>query len=327
MKQQIALVFFILLWFPSLLQAQEKGSGEKIPVQAIIADSKYPPETKERLSAGSWLSDLIFGKADPEINKPVFAIRDDEGTLWILNQGNGQVSHTRKKDNRLSIACGGETFPSLVAGCNIRGKGIAFTDSYLGKVFVANKNDPKEKALLLVEDLQQPTGIAHLESRNEIWIVETAAHRVAVYSDDGKLVKHVGGRGTSNGLFNFPTHICSDSEDRMYVVDAMNFRIQVFSPDGDFLTSFGKQGNVSGSMARPKGIAVDEAGHIYVADALFNAVQVFDSEGNFLFHFGDSGDESQLQMPMGVPTDIDGKIYIADSYNNRIEIYRHEIKE
>ncbi len=78
-----------------------------------------------------------------------------------------------------------------------------------------------QKELRMLNDsLDQPTGIAWSESTQEIWVVETHAHRVAILNSEGELIRRLGRRGSGPGEFNYPTFIWIDSFGNIYIVDS-----------------------------------------------------------------------------------------------------------
>ena len=214
-------------------------------------------------------------------------------------------------------------FPSLVGICEMNKGDLAFTDSYLGKVFRLSTKGRVSEFTQSGAQLQQPTGIAWLAEKRQLWVVETGAHCISVFDENGKRIKRIGKRGTANLAFNYPTFIWIDREGMVYVVDAMNFRVQILSAEGSFISAFGEAGDSSGFLARPKGICTDSHGHIYLVDALFNTVQIFDRKGKFLYQFGSQGKEDgQLWLPTDIYIDEEDNIYVSDTYNSRIQVFK-----
>ena len=244
----------------------------------------------------------IFGNLTA-IDDLDFEVKDGDGAL---------IRSIRKAD---------QAYPSLVGLCRMPGGDLLFTDSRLNRV----QRVAGEKVLNFGDSLtlNQPTGIACDRTTGYIWVVETGGHQIALFNSAGRLIRKIGGRGTTPGLFNFPTFIWIDQQGRVYVVDSMNYRIQVFDSEGAFLGDFGESGDATGYMARPKGVATDSQGHIYVADALFHVVQIFDQEGRFLYSFGSQGQgDGEFWMPAGLYIDEQDHIYVADSYNARIQVFK-----
>ncbi len=271
------------------------------------------------------IKDIVFGEKKQELSRPVSILAMNQNSFWVLDQENnsifqfingvGKIPHFIKKKNN--------SFLSLVGICMFRDNEMLVTDSYSNKIYRINSE--KKECTILNDSLKlnKVTGIAYSAVNNEIWIVETGAHRIVVLNEKGEIIKKIGSRGTAKGEFNFPTHIWMDKKGNVYVVDAMNFRVQVLNKEGEVISVFGSNGDATGYFACPKGIATDSYGHIYVADALFNAVQIFDINGKFLYTFGSQGrNQGQFWMPSGIYIDENDKIYVADSYNSRVQVFQ-----
>ncbi len=267
---------------------------------------------------------IIFGKKKQELIRPVSLIYRNPDSYWILDQECKAILVVNNKKNKSPhfIRKKNYNLASLVGICNFHDD-FLFTDSYLNKIFLLNA-DKKECSVLNDSlKLDKPTGIAYSEVNNEIWVLETGAHRILVLNEKGDIIRTIGSRGTAKGEFNFPTHLWIDKKGNAYVVDAMNFRVQVFNNKYEVISVFGSNGDATGFFASPKGIATDSYGNIYIVDALFHAVQVFDIHGNFLYTFGSQGHETgEFWMPSGIYIDKKNMIYIADSYNSRIQEFQ-----
>jgi DNA-binding beta-propeller fold protein YncE len=139
----------------------------------------------------------------------------------------------------------------------------------------------------------------------------------------GKVLQKIGGGGTGEGQFNFPTELRLQGED-LYVVDAMNFRVQVLDRSGKFKYAVGQIGEGYGEMFRPKGIGVDSEGHLYVVEGLSGLVQVFDRQGRLLYYFGGKGTGfGEFQLPAGLFIDRKDRVFVVDSYNRRVQVFQY----
>lgn len=322
----LTILFLIISLFINAQEHLIKVDIQTNTDSAVKYIGEWPNEaSKKKLSTPSnKLKDIVLGKKNCFLSKPVSMLIDSLNNIWVLDQGNNFIVQIQNDEaNFPSFLLKKKfNFPSLVCIVPFRKNTFLFTDSYLKKIFVL---DPTKKSCYVLNDslhLEQPTGIAYSPVSHQIWVTETNAHRVAILSEDGKIIKEIGFRGSEKGQFNYPTHICLDNDGTAYIVDAMNFRIQLFNKQGEFISTFGTQGDATGYFARPKGIAVDSHKNIYIVDALFNAVQIFNTEGVFLYQFGTQGhDKAQFWMPSGIYIDRNDKIFIADSYNSRIQFF------
>lgn len=273
--------------------------------------------------------EFVAGEEFKGFVKPVNVIAIDTSTFIVADQGIQNPLLIEKNTGKFNkVGSNENSYPSLVGICYANSGEIFFTDSKNNKIYAMNNKDDTPRILNDTLIFNQPTGIAYSNANDELWVSETANHRILVLDGKGNLKRTIGNRGTSPGEFNFPTYIWIDSEEHVYVVDAMNFRVQILSNNGDVVSVFGEEGNSTGYIASPKGIATDSFGHIYLVDALFNTVQIFDKNGNFLYYFGLKGKgDGEFWLPSGIYIDKNDRIYIADSYNSRIQIFQLLRKE
>lgn len=290
--------------------------------------SQWPEADQKRRNTGGLGEKfrlVLLGKKNLELTRPVSAITDMKGNVWILDQQNNSIFEVTNGIGKIPhfIEKRGYDLSSLVGICNFLPDEFLFTDSHLNKIFLVNTGRKTCTPLNDTMKLDKPTGIAYSAVHHEIWLIETGRHRVLVLSENGSLKRIIGSRGTERGMFNFPTHIWIDKKGYVYIVDAMNFRVQVFNDDGQVVSVFGSNGDGSGYFASPKGIATDSHGNIYVADALFHVVQIFDIAGRYLYTFGSQGHGTgEFWMPSGVFIDDNDKIYVSDCYNSRLQVFQ-----
>lgn len=197
------------------------------------------------------------------------------------------------------------------------------SDSSLRRIFVYDRKGKSVRKIGSDALLQRPTGIAIDPSSGRLYVVDTLAHAIKVFSLDGSFLFSMGKRGKGEGAFNYPTAITLDKDGNLYINDSMNFRVQIFKPDGTFSGLFGKHGDGTGEFSNPKGVALDSEGHIYVTDAIFDRVQVFNTAGELLLTFGEAGQApGQFWIPTALYIDSTDRIFIADSYNKRVQVFK-----
>jgi DNA-binding beta-propeller fold protein YncE len=235
--------------------------------------------------------------------------------LWVISSSRRRFEKTQR--------AAGATLVSPVAVAVGRDARIYVADSFLAKVFVYG-SDLTPLAAIEDRELVRPAGLAYDDARGRLYVADSGAHRISIYSPDGQRVGALGQRGTGDGEFNFPSHVTVDRAGMVYVTDGLGFRVQMFDSEGRFLGQFGREGDSSGDFARPKGIAVDSEGHVYVVEALFDAFQIFDRRGRFFLSVGERGIRpGQFWLPVGIFIDGQDRIYVADSYNQRIQVLQY----
>jgi hypothetical protein len=130
----------------------------------------------------------------------------------------------------------------------------------------------------------------------------------------------IGGLGTADGKFQWPSALLLDHDENLHISDEATNRITVLSREGEFLSKWGEPGGGDGQLNRPSGLAFDAEENIYVADTLNHRIQKFTRDGRFLLKWGEFGSgQGQFNMPWGLAVDEDGDVYVADWRNDRIQ--------
>jgi hypothetical protein len=329
-RKLICGILFLVLIFPLNGSAQTTEFDDKMadqPVERIRWIAEFPSKIDSVNKRGFFkrVGEFILGRKSSVIIRPVAVIADGLSSFYVLDQESRIIvdveDYASEKPRAFNKTR--REFPSLVAACLLPNGNLLFTDSSKGNIFLMSADQKMIKEFNSYDSLQQPTGIVYSTITDQVWVLETAAHRISVFSGKGELINQLGKRGNSEGEFNFPTHIWVGSDGLVYIVDSMNFRVQIFDHEGNFVSAFGEIGDSSGFFARQKGIATDSFNNIYVVDALFHTVQIFNQEGEFLYNFGSRGREAgDFWMPNGIYIDKEDYIYVADSYNARVQIFQ-----
>ena len=161
-----------------------------------------------------------------------------------------------------------------------------------------------------------PTSVT-LDSSGNIYVVDSANHRVQKFNSSGVYQSQFGSSGTGNGQFNTPRSIDFDSSGNIFVLDTANNRVQKFNSSGTYVSQFGSYGTGNSQFDNPTGIAIDASDNIYVADTFNSRVQKFNSSGTYVLQFGSagSGGSGQFGGVYDVAVDSSGNVYVVDSYN------------
>ena len=271
------------------------------------------------------LGELIFGKKEVGVLIAPYAIaitRDYKLFVTDTSTGTVHIFDLVKRQYRQFGKISSKERLQTPVGIAVADNWVYVADSMLRKVCVF---DIKGKYLFSFGDnqLKRPSGIAYQKGSKEVFVTDTAAHTIMVFTNGGKFIKEIGSRGTGVGQFNFPTQLWIDKNRKIYVSDTLNYRVQVFSDEWNPQMVFGRQGDRPGNFAHPCGITTDSFGNIYVSDRQFENVQIFNSQGQILMAFGHEGTRSgQFWLPSGICIDDHNRIFVADTFNKRIQIFQ-----
>jgi len=275
----------------------------------------------------SWAGSLLFGAETPRLlDRPQSGVVDEQGEkLFVTDIGKKSVYVFDLKNGSLDVwdSVNDETeFVAPIAVCLIDQNRIFVSDSDLGYV---TKLDASGKSLLRIGEgkLARPTGLACDKVNKHVYVADSQAHKIHVFSEQGQWLFEFGKKGSDIGEFNSPTYLAFANK-KLYVSDTLNARIQVFDENGKWLSQFGKRGMFVGNLPRPKGVAIDSDEHIYVVESYYDHLIVFDHEGKGLLPIGGSGKApGQFNLPAGVWIDKNDVVYVADMFNGRIMVFQY----
>jgi sugar lactone lactonase YvrE len=189
-------------------------------------------------------------------------------------------------------------------------------------------------------------GIA-IDEQGLLYLSFMGQHKVAVYTEAGKLVREWGKRGTGDGEFNQPGGIVLGPGGTVFVADQGNHRIQKFTTEGKFLGKWGEHGSKPGQFngVEPAGsrfggphfLALDRKGRLYTTEGAPCRVQQFSPDGKPLLAWGRRGKEpggfggEQLPGlrnplgPIGILGDRQHGVWVS-SLNDRVQLFTPEGK-
>ncbi|NOZ00932.1 MAG: hypothetical protein GXP54_03470 [Deltaproteobacteria bacterium] len=189
--------------------------------------------------------------------------------------------------------------------------------------------DGEKLATIGLGRIQMPNDLA-LDAKGNLYVADSRANRVLVFSIGGKFVRGIGACGESD--LSFPAALAV-SGDELYVADQGNARIRVFDEEGVCLRTLGGPvGEFSddwkGKFVRPQSLDIDENGLVHVLDAFMNRVQVLDAvTGAFIRSYGEPGKApGRLSLPLDILITSDGRVLAADSGNHRVGVIGAEFR-
>jgi len=268
-----------------------------------------------------------FLRAYPyDFSSPVRLAIDAAGSVYITDPQKGEVL-VRAADGRVLEHRRGLGRPGAIAVDAAGSVYLADLDSGLISVFDA---DWRSTHQFDGSKLLQPGDMAIDEARSRIYVSDSAAHAVRVYSFAGDRLFEFGAPGSGDGEFQYPSGVYFDAAgDEVLVADQFGYRVQVFDRDGVFKYCVGGSSANPGGvfqrgrlLASPQGLWSDEQGRIYVADSFEGQVKVIDRNGVLLGVIGSFGQAGgELRIPADLVVDAFGRLFVASANNARIEVF------
>jgi photosystem II stability/assembly factor-like uncharacterized protein/sugar lactone lactonase YvrE len=155
----------------------------------------------------------------------------------------------------------------------------------------------------VTETVNGPVALA-FDRDGRLYVAETAAGRIAVFSRSGRYLAGLGG-------LDSPISVAVDANGRVLVGSRDTGKVQVLT--GDLAPLF-ELGAGEGEFFRPSDICLDSAGRVYVVDRGNDIVMLYDSSGQFSGTLGSSGNEAgQLYRPVAIAVnEAAGEIIVLD---------------
>ncbi len=271
-----------------------------------------------------WLAGLLAGDTPPVIlQRPIAGVVDANGRILITDTSRQGVFVFDPTAGDLQIweradMLRGFQTPTGIATCE---EGVWVADADLG--FVARLDLMGNPVARVGEGLlKRPTGVAWDAANQRLYVADTHAHNIQVFSAAGKLLETLGERGEAPGQFNYPTHLALRNGE-LHVADTLNGRVQVLPLAGGAPRIIGQRGLNVGDLVRPKGVSVDSEGNVYVVESYYDHLLVYNRQGEFLMPIGGAGqEEGKFYLPAGVWIDPHDQVYVADMFNGRIMVFQ-----
>jgi len=253
-------------------------------------------------------------------NAPTRVATDSSGNIYITDPIKGEVL-VRAPNGRIVSRVKGFNYPLSIAveegriyvGDGVTGSVTAFAPDWQ-RLFLLGQGEG---------EFLMPNDIAIDSATGNVYVADSKADLVKVYSSSGEFLWSFGGLGSGDGQFNFPVGIFINSTaNEVLVVDQFNFRIQIFDLNGNFLFCFGAQGNTPGKFNMPQDVWVDGQGRIYVTDTFEGRIQVLDRNGAFIGYIGEFGEgPGQFRIPVDMVIDPFNRLFVTSANNARMEVF------
>lgn len=209
------------------------------------------------------------------------AVDNAGGTVYVSDLKQKRVFGFNK-DGALKVAIGKE-------GEFERPSGLAVNEA-LKRLYIVDTYGHKVKAYTTIGEFLFEFGerghdeggqfnfptFAAIDSKDNVYIVDSQNFRVQVFDKDGKFIRMWGEVGDVAGKFARPKGIGIDSDDNVYIIDTIFENIQIFDKEANILLFFGGLGGAPGYFNLPAGMYISKStDRIYVADGFNRRVQVF----------------------------------------------------
>jgi sugar lactone lactonase YvrE len=172
-------------------------------------------------------------------------------------------------------------------------------------------------------------------ARGEVYVADTSADRVEVFTPAGTPLRGWGSSGIAPGQFVAPVDVVAGPDGRLLVAEAFREIVPLY-PTGDPLSyraeiaygspwSSGGGVTIGGRFFSPTGLALAPDGTVWVSDRNNDVLRHLSASGTFLGAVGgdvpapETGGSPQFTEPHGLAVDRSGGVAVADSGANRVQ--------
>jgi DNA-binding beta-propeller fold protein YncE len=178
-----------------------------------------------------------------------------------------------------------------------------------------------------------PRAIA-LGSAGHVYVTDSSANRVVVFSADGAPLRAWGSSGLAPGQFVAPVDVAAGPGGRLLVAEAYREIVPLYSAKGPLAYRaqivFGSPWSSGGGVTlgsrffSPTGVAFAPDGTVWVSDRNNDVLRHLSANGDFITAVGSSSAGSRaaqavtLNKPHGVAVQSDGRVLVADTGSSHV---------
>ena len=284
-----------------------KGSPFTVELGRAVLQNDHWVMTRSAVALGAVKGSLQFPQ--PPGHLYGIAVSPVTGSVFVADSDNGVIhvfSVERKHVKTFSQRGKGAGHLNAPRGMDISVGGMLYVaHSHCVCVF---REDGTFIRTIGQRKLKYPWDVL-VHSSGLVYVADEFNHRIAVFSQEGELVRTFGSKGGGKGEFDSPIGLATSLDGHhLYVSDQGNHRVQVFTLDGQYVREFG-----TNQFKRP-GLAVTSDGSVLVADRDNNCVAVFDKKGELVHSF-------DVKNPVYLTVDSSGDLLVASFQEKCVYIF------
>lgn len=264
----------------SELEAVFKGGKERplVAPMGIVSDGKGRVYVSEPNFERVWLYDFTINAAHiliEDMGQVSHMAIGADGSLYLTNL----KAPIATRVDRGGFPLARYTHPEME-----KAVGIAVAPD-TGRVYVS---DGRSHSIYMFEQdgtfvsffgrdvLYAPQGMA-FGPEGHLYVANTLAANIAVFTPEGELVRTFGERGDGGGQFEQPKSVAFDSDGNLYVPEFRSGKVQILNTQGQLLMQLGGKAPRGFLFAfdGPQQVFVDSQDRIYVAEMIGKRFAVY----------------------------------------------------
>jgi hypothetical protein len=171
--------------------------------------------------------------------------------------------------------------------------------------------------------LSRPQALS-IDLYGNLYIADTGNNRVLKCSQEGKLLRQVGGFGWGKEQFDAPVDVWAENGLDVLIIDYNNRRLERYDKDLHYISSLYNDETAPATVqfAFPVAVAFSGHGEVLLADGEFQRIVRMNSFGKLLGSFGDyDAGEGAMASPVKIAISSRDEIFVADSARSRVVKY------
>lgn len=125
--------------------------------------------------------------------------------------------------------------------------------------------------------------VVKTDNKGNIYVSDQKPYgqRIQVFSNEGKLLRSFGDKGSGPGEILRGHGIDFDSDNLLYTIDVDAMRVNIYTQEGEFVKSWGQDGPYREDFNASHGLTVDPNDDVFIS-GYYGALQKFDKDGHYL---------------------------------------------
>ncbi len=262
----------------------------------------------------------VLSPVTRNVNSPIRVVLDQQGNYYVTDPRAGGVSKFSTYGRLLKTIP--TQLPPLGVAVNGQGNLLVSQGSY---VAILDQNGVELGRLGSgAGQFVKANGIA-LDGNGYVYVVDSLANNVQVFTANGQYVTTIGAAGTGAGQLSLPTGVAYEKKaNQIVVTDTLNGRVEFFDASSHaYVKTIGSFGANPLQFSSPQGITFeyDTLGNLsrmYVVDTYQSQIQAIDPTGtgtflSFISQYGTAN--GQLVVPTDAAFDpVNKRLIVTNGY-------------
>jgi len=154
---------------------------------------------------------------------------DPAGSMYLADTGRGRILKLDASGNVVAQFRGGGRLAQPVSVAVDQDGALYVADGERQELLVIATDDTVRRSWPIPPSTTFDAAHVALGPRGEIYVSDPNGGTIIIYDAQGKVLGHVGTKGSGEGQLSLPTGVRVDAQGRLWVADTGNKRVQVWA--------------------------------------------------------------------------------------------------